>query len=390
MTPFTSWLTNSLRPYFGLYTLEEHWDIFQIREDYFICLEGDVIKKRIFVNEHSYQEADVDILTRNREVIVPQTARGKEKKLNYTNISAVKATGVVFSAGLGNQNHPSSYITARNTKTYYQLPLTGFEHLTTKSALLNWLQQFPSQLPVDYPDKLAKLTKMKSLRYKTVPGDIFRVEIDLFVDGYVLVIGDLRQMQKDHLFAEDSIWHNVMTMPLFVRPYLLTTAERSPSLEEILSAPLAAQTYIVMDDHFMRGCYEKVGHKMLTQSDIVFPMGYGVTLNYGKEPRYRLSWGTGTISKPAPLTSFQTASRFTNHGVYAGVASDWLKLEEGIVAESLDHPHYREERQQALAEFGLPEDITYDDFNRQTGGLTREKYIHYVNKTYSRSRSNKK
>lgn len=115
-----------MRPYFGLDTLEEHWDIFQIREDYFICLDGDVIKKRIFVNEHSYQEADVDISTRNREVIVPQTARGKEKKLNYTNISAVKATGVVFSAGLGNQNHPSSYITARNTKTYYQLPLTGF------------------------------------------------------------------------------------------------------------------------------------------------------------------------------------------------------------------------------------------------------------------------
>lgn len=379
-----------MRPYFGLYTLEEHWDIFQIREDYFICLEGDVIKKRIFVNEHSYQEADVDILTRNREVIVPQTARGKEKKLNYTNISAVKATGVVFSAGLGNQNHPSSYITARNTKTYYQLPLTGFEHLTTKSALLNWLQQFPSQLPVDYPDKLAKLTKMKSLRYKTVPGDIFRVEIDLFIDGYVLVIGDLRQMQKDHLFAEGSIWHNVMTMPLFVRPYLLTTTERSPSLEEILSAPLAAQTYIVMDDHFMRGCYEKVGHKMLTESDIVFPMGYGVTLDYGKEPRYRLSWGTGTISKPAPLTSFQTASRFTNHGVYAGVAGDWLKPEEGIVVESLDQLDYREERQQALAEFGLPENITYDDFNRQTGGLTREKYIHYVNKTYSRSRSHKK
>ena len=82
-----------------------------------------------------------------------------------------------------------------------------------------------------------------------------------------------------------------MTMPLFVRPYLLTTTERLPSLEEIISAPLAPQTHIVMDDHFMRGCYEKIGHKMLTESDIVFPMGYGVTLNYGKEPRYRLSWG---------------------------------------------------------------------------------------------------
>ncbi|WP_155592290.1 immunity 26/phosphotriesterase HocA family protein [Lysinibacillus cavernae] len=385
MAPFSSWLTNSLRPYFGLHMLEEHWDTLQIREDYFICLEGDLIKKRIFVNEHSYQETDVDILTRNREIIVPQTARGKEKKLNYTNISSVKATGVVFSAGLGNEHHPSSNITIRNTKTYYQLPLSGFEHLTTKSAIINWLEQFPSKLPSDYSNKLEKLTRMKSLRYKAVPGDIFRVEIDLHVDGYVLVIGDLRQMQKDHLFAEDSIWHNVMTMPLFVRPYLLTTIERSPSLEKIIAAPLSAQTHIVMDDHFMRGCYEKVGHKTLTESDILFPMGYGQTLNYGKEPRYRLSWGPGTISKAASMITFQTASRFTNHGVYAGVASDWLKPEEGYVSKSLDHPHFHKERQQALAEFGLPDDITYDEFNRQTSGLTRKEYIHYINKTYNRS-----
>jgi len=385
LTAFTSWLTNSLRPCFGLHIIEEHWDTLQIREDYFICLEGDLIKKRIFINEHSYQEADVNILTRKREVIVPQTARGKEKKLNYTNISAVKATGVVFSASLGNQSHSSCYIMARNAKTYYQLPLTGFEHLTTKADIMEWLQRFPSQLPTDYSDKLKKLTSMKSLRYKAVPGDIFRVEIDLFEDGYVLVIGDLRQMQKDDLFAEDSIWHNVMTMPLFIRPYLLTKTERSPHLDEIISAPLAAQTQIVMDDHFMRGCYEKVGRKTLTESDIVFPIGYGLTLDYGKESRYRLSWGTGTISKPESMTSIKTGGRFTNHGVCAGVSNDWLKPEEDDESRSLDHPQYQKERQQVLAEFGLPANITYDEFNRQTGGLTRSEYINYVNKTYNSS-----
>jgi len=385
LTAFTSWLTNSLRPCFGLHIIEEHWDTLQIREDYYICLEGDLIKKRIFINEHSYQEADVNILTRKREVIVPQTARGKEKKLNYTNISAVKATGVVFSASLGNQSHSSCYIMARNAKTYYQLPLTGFEHLTTKADIMEWLQRFPSQLPTDYSDKLKKLTSMKSLRYKAVPGDIFRVEIDLFEDGYVLVIGDLRQMQKDDLFAEDSIWHNVMTMPLFIRPYLLTKTERSPHLDEIISAPLAAQTQIVMDDHFMRGCYEKVGRKTLTESDIVFPIGYGLTLDYGKESRYRLSWGTGTISKPESMTSIKTGGRFTNHGVCAGVSNDWLKPEEDDESRSLDHPQYQKERQQVLAEFGLPANITYDEFNRQTGGLTRSEYINYVNKTYNSS-----
>ncbi|WP_341302733.1 hypothetical protein MHB44_10565 [Lysinibacillus sp. FSL H8-0500] len=45
MTPFTSWLRNELRPYFGLQLLDKYWGILQIREDYFICLEGDIIKK---------------------------------------------------------------------------------------------------------------------------------------------------------------------------------------------------------------------------------------------------------------------------------------------------------------------------------------------------------
>ena len=62
-----------------------------------------------------------------------------------------------------------------------------------------------------------------------------------------------------------------------------------------------------------------------------------------------------------------------------------MKQEEGIVTESLDHPHFREDRQRALAEFSFPDDISYDDFNRQTGGLTRTQYIHYLNKTYHRT-----
>ncbi|MFJ7367955.1 immunity 26/phosphotriesterase HocA family protein [Lysinibacillus sp. NPDC098008] len=383
MALFTSWLHNELRPYFGLQLLDKHWDILQIREDYFICLEGDVIKKRIFADEQHYQEADVTIVTRNREVIVPQSSRGKEKKFNYTHISAPKATGIIFSASVGNNTNQASSISVRNPKTYYQLPLTGFEHLTTKADIIQWLQQFPAQLPADYATKLAKLINMKSLRYKAMPGDIFRVEVDLFTDGYVLVIGDLRQMQKDQLFAADSIWHDVMTMPLFVRPYLCTTTERSPRFEEIVTAPLANQTYIVMDDHFMRGCYEKVGHKPLTEADILFPLGYSITIDQHKEPQYRLSWGTGSIHKPASATALKTATRFANHGVYTSVANDWLKpQEEHDYPASFDNPYYYQERLQAFAEFGLPQNITYDDFNRQTGGLTRKEYLAYIHNTY--------
>ena len=379
MATINSWLTNSLRPYFGLHPVEEHWDTIEIRDGYFIYIDGDIIRKRISVSEQAYQESDVEIATRNREVILPQTARGKEKKMNYTHISSVKANGVVFSAGVRTGDQPSGYIIARNAKTFFELPLTTIKNLTSKEEIVEWLHQYPSNLPSDYDRKLNKLTSKKSLRYKVVPGDIFRVEIDLFTDGYVLVIGDLRQMQKDGLFSEDCLWNDVMTMPLFIRPYLFKTTNRLPRIEHITSAPLSEQTLIVMDDHFMRGGYEKVGHKTLTETDILLPLGYGINIDYGKELRYRLSWGTGTISKSEKEISFKTASRFSNYGVSAGINAEWFDTSrEQAMLHSLEHPLYAKERKQALAEFGFPEDITYDEFNRRTAGLTRLEYLDYL------------
>jgi len=388
MEPFNSWLTNALRPFFGLLPMKEEWDILQIREGYFVCMDGDIIRKRISVSEQSYQEDDVHIPTRNREIIPPLTARGKEKKMNYTHISAIKAEGIIFSAGVRAGQHPVGYVMARNPRTYISLPLGNVRDLTCKEEIIRWLQVFPSHLPADYNLKLDRLKIMKSLRYKTVPGDIFRVEIDLFTDGYVLVVGDLRQMQKDGLFAEDSLWNNVMTMPLFIRTYLFKTTDRSPSLEEITSAPLSEKAWIVMDDHFMRGGYEKVGHKPLTEADILLPIGYGRTINYGEETRYRLSWGTGTVSKTEQDTSFKSDTRFSNYGVSASVSDDWFNPvgERRASSNSLDHPLYYAERNLVLAEFGFPENITYDEFNRQTGGLTRAEYLDYLAKTYSRAR----
>lgn len=70
-----------------------------------------------------------------------------------------------------------------------------------------------------------------------------------------------------------------MTVPLFVRPYLYRTQQRSPELEEIVRAPMADSCWIMMDDLFMRGGYEHVGHLRLTAEDIVLPRGYGIRVS---------------------------------------------------------------------------------------------------------------
>lgn len=89
-----AWLTNEIRHYVGLEPLKEHWEQAELRKGFWVCFDGEVIRKRISVSNASYTEADVEILTRERQFVLPKTARGKEKKLNYTSVSSYKAEGL--------------------------------------------------------------------------------------------------------------------------------------------------------------------------------------------------------------------------------------------------------------------------------------------------------
>ncbi|KML67091.1 immunity 26/phosphotriesterase HocA family protein [Pectobacterium peruviense] len=389
----TSWMQEALRPYFGLEPLSAEWDILTVRDGYFVCFDGDTIRKRITVTELSYQEDDVIIQTRGREVILPRTARGKEKKLTYTSVSSVIADGIVFSAGVRTLNSGShGYINVSNYRNSVRLPLPECRDLTRKEDIVEWLKSYHERLPADYADKLDRLTRTKNQQHKTIPGDIFRVEIDLHTDGYVLVIGNLRQMQKDELFAEHSIWNDVMTMPLFVRPYLFRTTERNPSLSEIVASPLSDKCWIVMDNAFLRGNYEYVGSKMLSEEDILFPVGYGSSISAQKSD-YRLSWGPSSISKASQDTALKTGRNYMNNGAYSSVSADCF-VDSGFPDwdKTLLNPEHREVWEQVLAEFGFPPETTYDAFAQHTGGMTRAAYLTYVveHKAYQRKGRAKK
>ncbi|TKY83885.1 immunity 26/phosphotriesterase HocA family protein [Pectobacterium polonicum] len=388
-----SWMQEALRPYFGLEPLSAEWDILTVRDGYFICFEGDTIRKRITATALNYQEEDVIIQTRGREVILPRTSRGKEKKLTYTSVSSVMADGIVFSAGIRTLNSGNyGYINASNYRNSIRLPLPECRDLTSKEEIVDWLKSYHERLPVDYAHKLERLMSMKNQQHKTIPGDIFRVEIDLHTDGYVLVIGNLRQMQKDELFAEHSIWHDVMTMPLFVRPYLLRTTERNPSLSEIVASPLSEKCSIVMDNSFLRGNYEYVGSKTLSEDDILFPVGYGPSISAQKSG-YRLSWGPCSIEKASQDTAFKAGRSYMNNGAYSSVSAECF-ADNGFpdYDKTLHNPAHREAWEQALAEFGFPPDTTYDAFAQRTCGLTRAAYLTYVanHKAYQRKARVKK
>lgn len=80
-------LTNDERALFGLELISAQWDRVEIKKGMAVYFDGDDICKIIYNYEHIgdgfintlYIEEDNLIKTRNREFVLPRTAKGKEK-----------------------------------------------------------------------------------------------------------------------------------------------------------------------------------------------------------------------------------------------------------------------------------------------------------------------
>ena len=131
-------LTNHHRKYLGLEPIADSWESMQLNDQITLYFDGDTIRKKIILSDTSYHECQLDIKTRNREIVLPKTARGKEKKLNYTSIQAQNPFGVYFSF------NADSYVTIANYTTQTTFYDTHFENITIADfkQLQIWLDKF--------------------------------------------------------------------------------------------------------------------------------------------------------------------------------------------------------------------------------------------------------
>ena len=135
----------------------------------------------------------------------------------------------------------------------------------------------------------------------------------------------------------------------------------------------------MMDNQVIWGGYEIVGSKRLEEADIDFPIQAGRSLSARNRNYVRLCWGLGIIvrdyreSVPKPLMD----NRLLRHGCHFGVNRLEFEraLEGGPVKDGLD-----ELEQVAFKYFEVPEDTTFDAFNRLHGGMTRAEYAAYANR----------
>lgn len=347
------WMTNEKRRFFKLSPIQETWDVVQLTPECTIYFDGETIVKRIDRSENEYLEKDIEIATRARQYILPKTARGKEKKLTYSNLYNRHDGTILFQYGAYNQQ---GFIEVQHVGTKRELPFASFyaESLVDVEKVLSEFIQSP---PSTYKDKLALLfTKLK--RHKIQVGDIFKVERTMTTHSYVVVIGHVQQIRKAGLIEEDSILNDLMTVPLLVRVYQLETDDEL-TVNQIKEYPMYEGCQVVMDDPFMRGQSPFVGHIDLQEKDIELPFGFGPSLKI-RADYSRVSWGLATAVKDAlPIGEYDL-----NHGVSVSVA--------------FEHTPFDDENYERAMQFLGIEQLDFDCFNERYNGLTRAQYLEYV------------
>lgn len=381
-------LTNEERRYFGLEPLLPGWERLEIKPGFSVYFDGDVIRKTIsfrtlsgmgYENFLEYNESDNEIQTRERRMVLPRTKKGKEKKLNYTSVSAMKPTGCTFRMNLTCPNLPSSLF-AGNTRNSINLPIVFPDNIGTLEEFREWISDFITDCPIDY---FSKVERMKSTPHRTVKyfnGDIFRFEVDLEHYGFALVIGQIRKMQKDGLIRKEHILGGTLGVPLLVRLYGLKSIKKDMDVEEITSYPLG-KTFIMMDNQVIWGAYDIIGSKILEASDIDFPIQVqaGKKIDGQNQDNVLICWGPGIIIKrnsekfPKQLLS----NRLMRHGCHFGINRNHL---ERTLESCQTKPELDDLEQIAFQYFDIPLDTTFDEFNLQHDGMTFVEYATYANK----------
>lgn len=395
---------NEMRAFFGLEPLNPKWDKFDMNGTT-LYFEKDTIKKRVnYTSDYSiYSETDMNVETENREWILPTTKKGKNKKLDSMQLGKRKHKGVFFKIHKPTKTrgvHLEVSNEHNNLKIIIPLPDTINEFHDFIDYMPTIMKEAPSYC-IQMFDDIKNLPK-KTIRYKN--GDIVRVALDWKTFAYALIIGRFSEYRKENLIPEDHPFKSLMTVPIVLRFFDVLSNNEKPTLEELYEYPLQSPV-IVMDDGVLRNTYPVVLHKELEKEDILFPQycsilyksndpnsnskGFLVEDNdhlkhlvsLGYKPQLSLAWGFGIKTKYTDelleeLSPCDEYSSMSNRGIGGMYILNKDNKPYIPYSDFSNHP----QRDTMFHYFGLDPDISFDEFNKEYNGYTREDYLKLIEK----------
>ena len=370
-------LTNEQRKYLGLIPVEEHWELVKFDNGIYYYFEDDIIRKEITVSKNYYHEAELNEKTaENRTMILPKTARGKNKKFNYTATQSFSPFGTYFTFST------DGVIVANYTsqRTYYSETFTEKEKISLDD-LKKWLDKWMKETTEEDLEEIEEFKNAKRKHCKFNEGDFFAFKLSRREWCFGRILMDVSKLRKDENFEKNKNYGlaHLMGKPLIIKVYHKISDNKNIDLKE-LSKCLALPSQPIMDNIFYYGEAVILGNLPLKpeENDMFISVSESIS-GIDKNIAY-LQYGL--IYREIPLSDYEKLIKELKIGPQTlrregiGFVIDTYKLKECIEAKSnspfwekykkrnvpdLKNPDHIELKRKIFKAFGLDADKTYEE-----------------------------
>lgn len=293
-------LTNEQRKYLGLIPVEKNWDLVKLG-DMYLYFDEDIIRKKIISDENNYLESELfEKTTENRTILLPKTAKGKARKLNFTATQSFGSVGVYFGFSL---NYKYNYITIANYTTQTTYFSESLGENKTMEDIKAWLGQWIAETtPRDLEEIEAfKIAGRQHCKFKE--GDFFTFKIGRRNWGFGRIILDVAKLRKEKDFKKYKNYGlaHLMGKALVVKVYHKISDTPDINLEELANC-MALPSQAIMDNHFYYGEKKIIGNSALKTEDYDMLISYSRSITGGDKNTVYLQYGT--IYKETDISKF--------------------------------------------------------------------------------------
>lgn len=291
-------LSNNQREYFGLEPINDNWERVILKGDTYrpesiLYFDKDTIKRHIISTDKTYFEKQYNEQTKDKIILLPKTDKGKEKKLSASVLEQRQPTGVYLSINCGDLT-----IGNYNTQTTFYSNKWDNEEQSDKS-ISELIIDFIEQSPENHLDEIKKFKVSKRKNLKFNPGDYFCFKLDRTSFGFGRILLDVNKIRENKLIIDNHGLGLLMGPPVIVELFAYKSQIRNIEIE-ILDKQTRLPADVMMDNLFLYGEYEIIGHRELLDEEFDFPISYGRSIDQRRI--VFLQWGL--IHKELPQEKF--------------------------------------------------------------------------------------
>jgi hypothetical protein len=255
-------LNNLQRKYFGLSEVADSWEKVALSDAVTVYFDKDQILKvlnyRFGHSEFGYFEYDTNIETLNRQILLPQTKRGKEQKLTVPRLLKIKGCGIQFSGTfVGGGIHV--YDNRRNLfflKSYFEDgPINNYEDIQS------WVDKYISESPGDYFESLAIELGQKRKIQTAKEGDIIAFKVGRFEYGFARILFPIFSS------LNNLIHHRSLT----IAPYAFVSDTLNIDLDKLIQKEKLPSIYVFDNDVYYSEV-QIIGNRDKTEEDKNIPL----------------------------------------------------------------------------------------------------------------------